>query len=251
MSAYAAYCFAGTRLNTNNVRVTAKCKCAVGSFVDSINAALVTTELKSLILASSGLTLAQLQDENLAKQADLLQRPTNPLLATDVRLNNLDDAISSCMSAASYTAPDNANIVAIASKLPSNNAKIAGEGTTAKNLDQVATDLSAVTTGLTNIYAKVEPLNYTAGNVNAVVDKTGYSLTVSPPTALEIVQAVDSSTVLAKETTVLTRLANADYVAPDNAAIADLPTLTEIENSTTLAKETSVQTVKNLVIAGL
>lgn len=39
--------------------------------------------------------------------------PTNPLLTTDARLNNLNATISSRLATASYTAPDNADIVAI------------------------------------------------------------------------------------------------------------------------------------------
>jgi len=68
----------------------------VGNKIDDINAAKITAELKTLILANAGLTLAQLQAEQLAKQANVtaLQStvtsiPTNPLLATDSRLDNI------------------------------------------------------------------------------------------------------------------------------------------------------------------
>jgi hypothetical protein len=45
--------------------------------------------------------------------ADIAAIPTNPLLTTDGRLAALDATISSRLAAASYTAPDNADIVAI------------------------------------------------------------------------------------------------------------------------------------------
>lgn len=43
--------------------------------------------------------------------------PTDPLLTTDARLNNLDAAITSRLPAAAYTAPDNAGISALASAI--------------------------------------------------------------------------------------------------------------------------------------
>jgi len=56
------------------------------------------------------------------------------------------------------------------------------------------------------------------------------------PTLMEI----EASAILAKEATTASRLADADYTAPDNAGIASNPTLAEIEASTVLAKESTV-----------
>ena len=49
-------------------------------------------------------------------EADIDLIPTNPLLTSDVRLNNLDATISSRLATAGYTAPDNADIVLIKAK---------------------------------------------------------------------------------------------------------------------------------------
>ena len=96
-----------------------------------------------------------------AEAAALLAIPTNTVLATDARLDNLDSRVSDCLQASDY---------------------------------------------------------------------------IEAPTLSEI----ESSTVLAKEATVASRLASADYVAPDNSGIAAIPTLSEIEASTVLAKEATV-----------
>lgn len=72
--------------------------------------------------------------------------PTNPLLTTDARLNHLDADVSSRLPTAGYTAPDNTGISSLAAKLPSGGAKMAGEGVTAKNLDQIAVDVSGLAT---------------------------------------------------------------------------------------------------------
>jgi hypothetical protein len=56
----------------------------------------------------------------LAKQADLLQRPVNPLLANDARLNNLDAAISTRLAASNYTAPANTGILNALAAIPIN-----------------------------------------------------------------------------------------------------------------------------------
>lgn len=53
----------------------------------------------------------------LASQASVDAIPTNPLLATDSRLNNLDATISSRLPSSGYTAPNNAGITSIESKV--------------------------------------------------------------------------------------------------------------------------------------
>jgi len=66
--------------------------------------------------------------------------PTNPLLTTDVRLNDLDATISSRLATAGYTAPDNADIVAIKSKtdnLPASPAAVSDIPTAAQNADKL------------------------------------------------------------------------------------------------------------------
>lgn len=53
--------------------------------------------------------------------------PTNPLLASDVRLDNLDAAISTRLATAGYTAPANADIVAIKAKTDNLTFTVTGE----------------------------------------------------------------------------------------------------------------------------
>lgn len=55
-------------------------------------------------------------------------------------------AIYTRLADADYTAPDNSGIAAIQAKLPSAGAKMAGEGATALNLDDVSVDLSGLPT---------------------------------------------------------------------------------------------------------
>ena len=68
---------------------------------------------------------AEVKESDLARQSDLTTLatatavaaiPTNPLLNTDVRLNNIDAAISTRLASSGYTAPDNASISAIKTK---------------------------------------------------------------------------------------------------------------------------------------
>lgn len=51
-----------------------------------------------------------------ASQSSVNAIPTNPLLTSDTRLNNLDATISSRLASAGYTAPDNSSITAIKAK---------------------------------------------------------------------------------------------------------------------------------------
>lgn len=84
---------------------------------------------------------AEVKESDLARQSDLTTLatatavaaiPTNPLLNTDARLDNLDAAISTRLASSGYTAPDNA--------------------------------------GITAIKTKTDELNFTAGNVNANIE---------------------------------------------------------------------------------
>ena len=68
---------------------------------------------------------AEVKDFELAKETDLATLatasavsaiPTNPLLSTDARLDNLDAAISTRLASSGYTAPDNVGITAIKTK---------------------------------------------------------------------------------------------------------------------------------------
>lgn len=71
-------------------------------------------------------TLAQIEASTvLAKEATVAARPTNPLLTSDSRLNNLDATISSRLATAGYTAPTTPPTVAqIRTEIDTNSTKL-------------------------------------------------------------------------------------------------------------------------------
>lgn len=83
-----------------------------------------------------------------AIQSAIALKPSAAAVRAEIDLNSakLDVAVSSRLAAAGYTAPDNAGIAAVSAKLPSAGAKMAGEGASAKNLDQVTVDISGLAT---------------------------------------------------------------------------------------------------------
>lgn len=121
---------------------------------------------------NAGITAIKAKTDNLpATPAATSDIPTAATNATAVRnelateLARVDAAVSSRLAGGSYVAPDNANIAAVAAKLPTAGAKIAGEGTTAKNLDDVAAsgtaptaaeNAAAVRTELTTEMARID-----------------------------------------------------------------------------------------------
>jgi hypothetical protein len=117
--------------------------------------------------------------------------PTNPVLATDARLNNLDAAVSTRLSTAGYTAPDNAGVTSLNSKLTT------GRANNLDNLD------AAVSTRLSTA-------GYTAPD-NAGVTSLNSKLTTGRANNLDNLDAAVSS-----------RLSTAGYTAPDNAGVTSL-----------------------------
>lgn len=97
-------------------------------------------------------------------KADVSSIPTNPLLTTDARLDNLDATISSRLASASYTAPANADITAIKAKTDT----------------LVNTDLTGIATS-----AEIAALNdISPAEVNAEVDQA--LADYDPPTKAEL-----------------------------------------------------------------
>lgn len=186
-------------------------------------------------------------------------RPTNPLLTTDSRLNNLDAAVSTRLASASYTAPDNvtiANTLTAINLRPTN--PLLTTDTRLDNLDATISSRMVTFTytapdnaSVAAIKTKTDLLTFTGANVNSnaqvVSDKTGYSLSVAPPTLSQI----EASTILAKEATVAaipinpllandarlnnldasisSRLAAADYTAPPS--VSGLATTTQLNSA--------------------
>ena len=78
--------------------------------------------------------------------AELDAIPTNPALSTDTRLDNLDATVSSRLADADYTAPDNAAITSIETKID----------TIDTNVDQIETTVNTIDGKVDNINTNVD-----------------------------------------------------------------------------------------------
>jgi hypothetical protein len=141
----------------------------------------------------------------LATAAAVAAIPTNPLLTSDARLNNLDATISSRLASAGYTAPDNASIAAI--------------------LTDTGTTLPA------QIAAIPEPLDAIETQAAAAAALGAYDAATAADLAglatAAAVAAIPTTPLLASDArlntldvAISTRLAAAAYTAPDNASIS-------------------------------
>jgi hypothetical protein len=154
-------------------------------------------------------------------------------------LARIDATVSTRLASSAYTAPDNANIAAVAAKLPSNNAKIAGEGTTAKNLDDITVDTSTL--------AKTSELNAAVVSIKGASDKDLTQVFNNTP-------SIDPSSVWAYATRTLTESAGltpaqdanltaikakTDNLPANPAAVSDVPTAVQTASAvrTELATE--------------
>jgi hypothetical protein len=191
-------------------------------------------------------TLAQIEASTvLAKEATVAAKasqtsvnaiPTNPLLTTDARLNNLDATVSSRLASSAYTTPP--TVVAIRTEMDTNSTK----------LD------AAISTRLASS-AYVAPAN---ADITAVKAKTDL-IPASPAavgSAMALTSGYDAAKTAATQTSVnaipTTPLLAANYTAPDNTSITAIkaktdtlvngPTLAQIEGSTVLAKESTLST---------
>ena len=152
----------------------------------------------------TGYSLSQSFPANFASLGINASGHVSRVTLTDTCTTNTDmRGTNNAMLAASYTAPDNTSIAAIKAKTdtipswPSNFASL------------------AITVGGA----------VTAGTVG---DKTGYSLSVSPPTASMIASQVrtELTTELGRiDVATSTRLATAGYTAPDNSGIGSIGTV--------------------------
>ena len=142
----------------------------------------------------------------------------------------LDAAISTRMATFTYTAPDNATISTINGKLPA----LVGGRVDASVGAMAANVLTAAAINAGALDGK--------GNWN--VNKTGYSLTVTPPTAVQVRQEIDSNSTKL-DATVSSRMATFAYTAPDNAGIAAIYAVVDTEVAAILAAvDTEVGAIK-------
>jgi hypothetical protein len=95
------------------VDVAMSTRLAAISYAAPANADIAAIKTKTDAL-TNGLTLAQIEGSAvLAKAVAVAAIPTNPVLATDTRLDKLDATVSSRLAATGYTAPANSDISAI------------------------------------------------------------------------------------------------------------------------------------------
>lgn len=179
----------------------------------------LTTELARIDVATSTrlATAGYIAPDN----AGIAAIPTNPLLASDARLNNLDATVSSRLATSGYTAPDNASITAI--------------------LTDTGTTIPAQISALNDFDPATEQVIVATNN-----DKTGYGLANNAITASVVAtNALNNSSFTtgyfnAINAEVDTALADYDaptkaemdvgfaaIVAPDNASIAAIKVKTD------------------------
>jgi hypothetical protein len=140
--------------------------------------------------------VAEIQS-GLATASQVGNIPTNPLLTTDSRLNNLDATIGSRLADADYTAPPDTTAIATAVE-----AALINEGDGQQlidailqvinsNLDLPALELTAIAQAVrTNLATELGRIDATISSRLADAD---YTVPTTPPTAAAIAAAVDAS----------------------------------------------------------
>lgn len=169
--------------------------------------------------------------------------------------SNLDATISSRLAAASYTAPDNADIVAIrvqtdkfvftaANKVDSNTLLIEGLDATDQIRDSILSDATRFPGA--DIDATISSRStFAGGAVASVAGNVGGNVVGS-------VGSVVGLTVSNLDATVSSRLASASYTAPDNAGIAAINFITAATLDATVSSRATVATIFTQTIeAGL
>lgn len=182
-----------------------------------------------------------------ASQTSVDAIPTNPLLTTDARLDNLDATVSSRLASSAYTTPPTSAQNATATR---------AELTTELGRIDVATSTRLATSGYTapttppTVVQIRQELDSNSTKLDATVSSrlatSGYT---TPPTVVAIRTEMDTnSTKLANlDTTVSSRMATFTYTAPDNTGISDIKAKTDTLVNTdlsTVAKETTSQSIK-------
>lgn len=172
------------------------------------------TNLDAAVSSRSTLTLSNVEGSTvLAKQAAVLLIPTNPLLTNDSRLNNLDASIS---SRSTYNGSDTSGTTTLLSRLTSTRAGLLDNLDAAISTRATPGDVT-VSGGFssadrTELQGKLNAASYTTPpNTTAIATAVNASLiddfaviqsaVDAVPTAGEIVVAIESSDVIAKQST--------------------------------------------------
>lgn len=150
-----------TELNTELSRIdaTISSRLATAGYTAPDNATIGTI----LTEVNTHPTLAEIEASSvLAKEATVAAIPTDTLLSTDTRLNNLDATISSRLAASGYTAPANSDISAIKAKTdnlpvdPADNSEILAAISSIPSAPSASSVASAVRTELSTELARVD-----------------------------------------------------------------------------------------------
>ncbi len=192
-----------------------------GATVDTNPVTLAASQPDYAPLLASGYTAPDNTDIAAIKTA-VAAIPTNPLLTTDARLNDLDAAISSRLAASAYTAPDNTDIGAIKA-----------------DVENATYGLNAL---LTAIQACLQAAAYVApDNADIAAIKTAVAAIPTTPLLAANYTAPDNADITAIKgdvesatyglnallTAINSRLAAAGYTAPDNTDIAAIKAQTD------------------------
>jgi hypothetical protein len=197
-----------------------------------------------------------------ATQTSVNAIPTNPLLTTDSRLDNLDATISSRLASASYVAPDNSGITAIKAKTdnlpsdPADNSDILGAISAIPSAPSASSVASAVRTELTTELGRIDvatstrlasasyvaPANSDIAAIKAKTDNlpsdpadnsdilSAISSIPSAPSASSVASAVRTELTVELDridVDVSSRLASSSYTAPDNSSITAIKAKTD------------------------
>lgn len=173
-----------------------------------------------------------------ATQTSVSLIPTNPLLTTDVRLNNLDTNIGSRMATFVYTAPDNADVQAIKTIVDKLNTAMELDGInyrfTVNALENApvtaSTDISSLQSDVTAVKAKTDNLPSDPASNTQVNTRMATFLYTAPDNAgVASIKAKTDNLPAdpASNTQVNTRMATFEYTAPDNASITSIKSKTD------------------------
>jgi len=159
--------------------------------------------------------------------------------------------VAAKLDASAYTAPDNADISAINSRLPAVPAS-QGDITALNNLSLAQVEASTVLAKeATSGAIKAKTDNLPADPADQSLLEAAISAIPSATSVADEVRVELAPELALIDVATSTRLAGSAYVAPDNAGIAELPTLAEIEASTVLAKEATIVALNDISLVEL
>ena len=208
--------------------------------------------LDATVSSRSTLTAAQVNSEADSALSDVG-------LTTTIT-GRIDQAISTRLAAADYTAPTSApTVTAIRQEMDSNSTKLANlDATVSSRLatsgytaPSAAPTVAAIRTEMDSNSTKLANLDAT---VSSRLATSGYTAPTTPPTAAANASAVrtELATELARvDAAVSTRLAGSAYTAPSNSDVTAIKAKTDLLETTRLAQCSTVATTGAQLAAAL